>query len=69
MGKITDINKFRRKNFKKGYGVYEFDWGVGVKEEKTNMWTRVFLKDDGLEIDLKGRPALLHENGIEFIKG
>ena len=45
----------------------EFNWGVGIKNRKTNQWTNIILKPDGLEIDLTDRPAILYENGIEFL--
>lgn len=63
MKKIIKLDKYKKKK----WSGYEFNWGVGIKNEKTNQWTNIILKPDGLEIDLTDRPAILHENGIEFL--
>ena len=64
MASVIDIEKYKNKNWE----VHEFYWGCGIKNSKTNQWTNVILKPDGLEIDLQKRPVILHDNGIEFIK-
>ena len=64
MDKIASLNKYKKKNWE----LHEFSWGIGIKNSKTNQWTNVILKPDGLEIDLKKRPAIIYDNGIEFIK-
>lgn len=64
MANVVNMDKYRGRNWE----VHEFYWGVGIKNSKTNQWTNVILKPDGLEVDLSNRPAIVHENGIEFIK-
>ena len=64
MDKIVSLDKYKKKNWESR----EFSWGIGIKNSKTNQWTNVILKPDGLEIDLKQRPAIIYDNGIEFIK-
>ncbi len=64
MTDIINLEEYKNKNWE----VHEFYWGVGIKNSETNQWTRAMLKPDGLEIDLSNRPAIIHQNGIEFIK-
>ncbi len=63
---IVPIDEYRKRENSK-WGVYEFYWGVAVKNEQTQKWTNVFLRPDGQEINVEHLPVILHENGIEFI--
>jgi transcriptional regulator with XRE-family HTH domain len=49
------------------YEVYDFKWGTGILNKRTQKWETAFLKPNAYEIDLMDRPAILHDNGIEFI--
>ena len=64
MDNVINLEKYKNKNRE----VHEFYWGVGIKNSETNQWTNAILKPDGLEIGLTERPAIIHENGIEFIR-
>jgi hypothetical protein len=49
--------------------VVKYDWGVAVRHRK-GRWTNIVFYD-GQELDLEtlGMDVILHENGIEFVKG
>lgn len=45
---------------------HEFPWGSAIKHRKGG-WETIFLKPDGLEIDVRRRPVILTDYGIEFL--
>lgn len=47
--------------------VHEFFWGTAVRERRTGMWVRVFLKPNGQEVNVENLIVAIHENGIEFL--
>lgn len=49
------------------FAVFHFFWGSAVKETSTNKWLIAFLSPDSKEVNLEGIPAVVHENGIEFL--
>ena len=52
----------------KPWEVVDYYWGTVVKHRKGNI-SKIFLKPDGTEIDCENLDVIVHENGIEFIKG
>jgi len=64
MGEVINLNDYKNKNWE----VYEFYWGVGIKNSETNQWVEIILKPNGLSINLEEHPAIVHDNGIEFLK-
>lgn len=50
----------------KPWEVHEFPWGSAIKH-RNGRWEKIFLKPDGLEIDVRHRPVILTDYGIEFL--
>jgi hypothetical protein len=68
LGSVTNLAKWKER---KGFGVYEFPWGVAVKDETIDKWTYVIIysKEKGKENAefYLFCDVIMHENGIEFI--
>jgi len=58
MSKVIELNPWE---------VYEFPWGSAVKH-RCGDWEKIYLKPDGLEIDVRHRPVSLTDFGIEFLR-
>lgn len=52
----------------KPWEVIEYYWGTVVKHRKGKI-TKIYLKPDGTEIDCEKLNIIVHDNGIEFLRG
>ena len=62
MGEVVNIDKDR-------YCVYTYFWGVAILDSREDRWLKAKIGMQGQELDLSGVDAIVHENGIEFIRG
>jgi prepilin-type processing-associated H-X9-DG protein len=53
----------------KPWEVVKFPWGIAVRHRKGKWANIVFYDGQELNLETIGMDVILHENGIEFVKG